>query len=250
MMMAVRSPRALSLTPTVKPRYRTKRARGERLRVEQEKARADLVRWEFRTLDVPASHSDVSVSLNEVDWTVTTKITPDFGPYRKAVFSFLIYFPRSYPSSPPHVRCLTPIWHPNVDVLTLKVSLTMAGGGCGFLHTAIAELLSILWYPETGAAPLNLEAHAHLSQGCGAFEGVVREVLRGGFFYQYHFPRLIGDGFLPSRFWAYSRQQRDAIITLQFIWHTDCRAAKDACVSFLGLLPSELLHSIYDHIVA
>merc|ERR1712232_565689 len=47
-------------------------------------------------------------------WHVALK-GPCTSPYQNGVFRFSFKYPVDYPASEPHVRCLTPIFHCNID---------------------------------------------------------------------------------------------------------------------------------------
>ena len=42
-------------------------------------------------------------------------VTPDSGLWKNASFEFEAKVPKAYPHEPPKVRCVTPIYHPNID---------------------------------------------------------------------------------------------------------------------------------------
>ncbi len=42
-------------------------------------------------------------------------VTPDAGLWKDASFQFEVKVPKAYPHEPPKVRCVTPIYHPNID---------------------------------------------------------------------------------------------------------------------------------------
>eukprot|EP00795_Rhopilema_esculentum_P002532 gene2532-727_t len=56
---------------------------------------------------------DESGKVNALRFVV--KIVPDSGPYRFGKFDFLFKVTRSYPTICPDIRCLTHIYHPNID---------------------------------------------------------------------------------------------------------------------------------------
>ena len=43
-------------------------------------------------------------------------LVPDEGMYRDGTFLFSFQVPQSYPHDPPKVKCLTKVFHPNIDV--------------------------------------------------------------------------------------------------------------------------------------
>lgn len=49
------------------------------------------------------------------DMRFVISIIPNDGPYKSGQFDFLFKVPKRYPSVPPRVKCLTHIYHPNID---------------------------------------------------------------------------------------------------------------------------------------
>ncbi|XP_060078872.1 uncharacterized protein LOC132558342 [Ylistrum balloti] len=47
--------------------------------------------------------------------SVTAEVAPSSGAYKGGKFKFEIYIVNDYPEYPPEVRCLTEIYHPNID---------------------------------------------------------------------------------------------------------------------------------------
>jgi len=52
---------------------------------------------------------------SEDDHNFTIIVQPNSGYYKSCTFNFRFNIPKSYPLGPPKVRCLTPIYHPNID---------------------------------------------------------------------------------------------------------------------------------------
>ena len=48
------------------------------------------------------------------DMVLTVK--PDTGLWAHATFTFSIKIPDMYPHDPPKVKCLTKVYHPNIDL--------------------------------------------------------------------------------------------------------------------------------------
>ena len=67
--------------------------------------------------------------------TVRVTLTPREGPYRGGTFDFELDLSEGYPSSPPAVHSLNPVYHPNID-------------WCDDLGDVCLNLLDELWSPE------------------------------------------------------------------------------------------------------
>ena len=56
---------------------------------------------------------DEEVIMSDVRFIIS--IIPDNGPYESGQFDFLVKVPQRYPRVAPSVKCLTHIYHPNID---------------------------------------------------------------------------------------------------------------------------------------
>lgn len=54
-----------------------------------------------------------------------TIIGPSGGPYEGGMFPAEVKFPDDFPNSPPTMRFLCPMWHPNIDAETGKVCISI-----------------------------------------------------------------------------------------------------------------------------
>lgn len=101
--------------------------------------------------DLQAVHGG-SVELTDADlfnWEVALAGPPE-SPYRGGIFRFLFRFPADYPSGKVRVRCVTPIFHCNIDA-NGTVCLGDAGDSNGDQFTAACitrVLLSLLRLPQ------------------------------------------------------------------------------------------------------
>ena len=62
-----------------------------------------------------AQDLDLEKETTAEDVRFIVSIIPNDGPYKSGQFEFLFKVPKRYPAMPPSVRCLTHIYHPNID---------------------------------------------------------------------------------------------------------------------------------------
>merc|ERR1712194_792337 len=105
---------------------------------------------------------------------------------------FVFTIPPLYPHEPPKVKCLTPIYHPNID---------LQGNGClNILREEWKPVLSIsavvygilhLFSEPNPNDPLNHEAAKMLRDDKHQFRRLVENSLRGYTIQGTNFPRLV-----------------------------------------------------------
>lgn len=69
---------------------------------------------EFQNSPPPNCSANPVDSNNLYKWNATI-IGPIDSPYSGGIFNLKIYFPKKYPFSPPKVKFVTKIYHPNID---------------------------------------------------------------------------------------------------------------------------------------
>ena len=114
----------------------------------------------------------------------TLTLVPDDGHWSGGKFRFLVTVPEDYNLSPPAVKCLTRLWHPNInetgEVCLSILRLNTLDGGMGWTPTrrlrdviwGLNSLFSDLLYFDD---PLNLEAADHYARDKQGFKAKVRE---------------------------------------------------------------------------
>ncbi|VBB34928.1 unnamed protein product, partial [Acanthocheilonema viteae] len=58
-------------------------------------------------------HDIIIQNDNQKQWDIL--ISPPRPPYNGGIFRLRLTFPSDYPFKPPHLRFVTPIYHPNID---------------------------------------------------------------------------------------------------------------------------------------
>lgn len=108
-------------------------------------------------------------------------LVPDEGIYRDGMFLFSFQVPQSYPHDPPKVKCLTKVFHPNIDVegnVCLNI-LREDWSPVLSISSVIYGLLFLLLDPNPDD-PLNKNASTMMQTDRAGFEQVVRGAVRRG----------------------------------------------------------------------
>lgn len=120
-------------------------------------------------------------------------ITPMDGYYKGGRYEFTIEAPRDYPLNPPKVLCITPVYHPNIDLeghvclSTLRVDKDWSP--VSTLSHVIYGLLSLFLEPNPDD-PLNVDAGNTMKADLSEFVRIVNKTMRGGRFFGKDFPRF------------------------------------------------------------
>lgn len=111
----------------------------------------------------------------------TLAICPDEGFYRNGKFVFNFKVSEDYPHSPPKVKCLNTIYHPNID-LDGNVCLNILREDWKPVLTinSIVYGLQYLFLEPNPDDPLNKDAAALLKSNRRLFEQNVQKSMRGG----------------------------------------------------------------------
>merc|ERR1712156_839588 len=109
-------------------------------------------------------------------------IAPDEGFYRNGRFSFNFKIGPSYPHEPPKVKCVTKIYHPNID-LDGNVCLNILREDWKLVLTinSIVYGLQYLFLEPNPDDPLNKEAAQEMQLNRSTFERNVKNSMRGGY---------------------------------------------------------------------
>lgn len=149
------------------------------------------VQKDVNELDVPDS---ISVSFPDPDdlMNLQVQLTPQEGFYTRASFRFSIKVPDDYPHKPPKVKCVTNVYHPNID-LQGNVCLNILRQDWNPVLTLSSILygLQLLFLEPNPDDPLNKDAAELLKKDKYAFKRNVDISLRGGYVAGVHFSRTL-----------------------------------------------------------
>lgn len=106
-------------------------------------------------------------------------IVPDEGFYQGGLINFTLNIPPNYPHDPPKLRCISPIYHPNIDQEG-KVCLNILREDWKpvlTINSVIYGLLFLLYEPNY-EDPLNKDAANDLQRDKRLFQANVRKYLQ------------------------------------------------------------------------
>ena len=142
----------------------------------------DLIEISYHRL---SGNCDIRISFFNSKTEFEVLISPQEGYYRYGYFLFLFKIPPSYPFQPPEVRCLTKIFHPNIDSKMGEVFLNMLKQDWKPILTInmiIFGLQLLLFFPSF---------HSTFLHSGFSFEHAVRLSMAGGFhFGEYWNPNI------------------------------------------------------------
>jgi len=136
---------------------------------------------DLANLDLPSTvrliHPDPNI-VREFDIIVS----PSEGIWKDGRFKFHFSFPPDYNIHPPTVRCMTQIWHPNVDTeghVCLNILRDTEWTAVMDIQSVIFGLLILFYEPNT-SDPLNHDAAHEMIANIDAFKQKVRRTFQGG----------------------------------------------------------------------
>lgn len=119
-------------------------------------------------------------------------VCADSGMWKKAKYQFKFSIPSGYPHEPPKVKCLTKIFHPNIDLegnVCLNI-LREEWNPVLCLNSVVYGIISLFYEPNPND-PLNKDAAELLRRSPEEFKKIVERTLRGISFNGESFPKLI-----------------------------------------------------------
>jgi len=129
----------------------------------------------------------------ECQTTFTCAVTPAEGPFAHGTFEFIIQVPRTYPFSPPSVKCLNRVFHPNFDFRSGAVYLPILTDSWRpvlTMNTVIFSLQLLFLEPVSPTSQkdysdtiLNKDAYRLRQQCSEEYEQLVRATMKGGHFF-------------------------------------------------------------------
>ncbi|KAG2860781.1 hypothetical protein PC129_g9944 [Phytophthora cactorum] len=127
---------------------------------------------------------------NMLQLIFTISIIDLSGPFANGDFTFFVDIPKTYPFHAPSVRCLSRVWHPNIDIATGKVMMPILGKDWRPVLSINTVLLGLqLIFLEPGIDyVLNPAAAEQLHRNPEQFKKEVQQILCGGRFYGVDFP--------------------------------------------------------------
>ena len=150
-----------------------------------------------KDLDDLTIDPNVSVSKpdpkNIMELIVTINITEPDSYWRGGKYEFLIVFGLEYPIKPPNVKLLTKIFHPNIELLSGNVCLSILRKEWTpvLSLTGVIMGLEYLFFEPEPTDPLNLEAAEMMRNSVSDFASFVKKTLKGGSYYGAEFKKFI-----------------------------------------------------------
>ena len=142
---------------------------------------------------------DSSVTLKKIDpksnmdLMITITITEDLSFWKGGSYEFSISFGPEYPHKPPNCKCLTKIFHPNIELATGNVCLNILRKDWTPVLSLNGVILGLqfLFYEPEPADPLNQEASKMMRDNVDDFKKYVIKTLKGGSYYGESFKKFI-----------------------------------------------------------
>jgi ubiquitin-conjugating enzyme E2 F len=184
--------KCLSVTPRYKLQQKIKEQRSQQSTgnprpVKKFSIRERLLTQELAEFEVCCSPS-CKVSFPDANKIHHMQLTiqPEEGMWRRGRFVFNINVPEGYNIEPPSVKCLTKVWHPNIDSdgsVCLSILRSAALDGSGWTPTR--SLKDVIWGLNSLFTdlcdfedPLNIEAARQYKQDPTSFHQNVHKYIR------------------------------------------------------------------------
>ncbi|KAL4516586.1 hypothetical protein Ndes2526A_g05133 [Nannochloris sp. 'desiccata'] len=122
-------------------------------------------------------------------------LKPDEGLYKNGSFLFSFAVPNAYPHEPPKVKCLTKVYHPNIDLEgNVCLNILREDWKPVLTITSIVYGLNFLFLAPNPDDPLNKEAAQAMQSNPSQFErNVAASISRGCTVGSEYFPAARGD---------------------------------------------------------
>merc|ERR1719233_537214 len=165
--------------------------------------RKDMEELSFQSFSARGTVVKILKPHGESDQTTfTCTITPAEGPFAHGTFVFMMQVPRTYPFSPPAVKCLNRVFHPNFDFRTGSVYLPLLTDSWRpvlTMNTVIFSLQLLFLEPiypkkDCRATILNSYAYRVRSESPEKYVQLVRATMEGGHFFGEHWATTLRNG--------------------------------------------------------
>lgn len=132
-------------------------------------------------LDLPAGAVVTFPDGSESPARLHLVLCPSDGPYADGSFLFEVRVPSGYPHEPPKVRCLTRVYHPNIDPQgNVCLNILREDWSPVLSLTSIFLGLSVLLDSPNADDPLNAQAAEHMRRDPMGFAYLVGRAVRTG----------------------------------------------------------------------
>jgi len=150
----------------------------------------DYIETDYNLLTIKSSYVESKIL------TMRIEVFCKNGLYSHAKYNFLIFIPEKYPHFPPRLFCTSTIYHPNVNIDTGEVSLSILDKSNWkpvlTLRSILTSLDMIIIEPNLDYIanhPISVECAHLFSENNENFKERVRFTLLGGYFFgNYRFP--------------------------------------------------------------
>mmetsp|Transcript_20896 Transcript_20896/g.67293 ORF Transcript_20896/g.67293 Transcript_20896/m.67293 type:complete len:245 (+) Transcript_20896:68-802(+) len=168
------------------------------LELSQLRVKKDLV--ELASSKFECAHASTQIEVQSPDH-VLVSMSFRSGFYAGGTFVVALAVPKNYPFRPPKATCLTPAWHPNIELTSGSIAHPLLDCDWKPVQSMNAVILGLQLLflepnPEHGA---NTSAARTLAQSRELFAAQVRLTLRGG--------RCFGVDFPPQ--WRTLKRERE-----------------------------------------
>lgn len=156
------------------------------------RAKKDMMELSSQRFTCPHATTVVQLNPNGNSGGNVVGVTMSFsgGYYAGGTFVLSLTLPGNYPFRPPQVYCLTRVWHPNVELVTGRVSHPLLEGDWKPVQSINAVILGIqlLFLEPNPEHPANPIAASAFNESPERFAAQVRRTLRGGVCFDLEFP--------------------------------------------------------------
>jgi ubiquitin-protein ligase len=157
--------------------------------ISSQRLNRDVAELFASDFDCTASHLTVLQTADSLAdlGSISLEVRVFEGPYRGGRYSFFFHIPNNYPFHSVEVWSVQPIWHPNIDLRTGKVALSIDWSPVLTLKSTAIAIQMLMLEPSTESA-MNLEALSLYVSNSAEFELQVQRSIEGGVIAGVYFP--------------------------------------------------------------